>query len=81
MTEKEFDKVIIGAINAAQEILHKSGITDKVVHQIGLAKVKDINAGITSADLVVEEFHKCKCWDCVNTNGGGCICCGPACDC
>jgi hypothetical protein len=79
MSNKEFEKIANKAINAAQQVIYDAGIEDLVVQQLGFANAEDIKAG--KENLEVTLVHKCKCWDCVNTNGGRCVCCGPACNC
>ena len=55
MTDEEFARVANEAINAAQKVLHDAGITDKVVHQLGFAKIDDIKEGFHTFGV---EWHE-----------------------
>ena len=77
MTEEEFAMAANIAINAANEVLEKAGITHLIVGQLGFYDTEDVKSGKT--ELRVSRVYGCPCWDCTNTIGGKCTCGGPNC--
>ncbi len=72
MSTKTLNDTISEAMAAAQAILAFNGFEDEVISEISLSSQKDLASGEKSVGI--KKKRCCATWDCVNTNGGRCIC-------